>query len=493
MVLAQGAVDAFAWRVSGRPVSWLAYFVAASSVLIAFFAVIAVISAAHAREARKDGFAYLQILLISFLFAAAEAVVIGLSPLARQARPHQFQWTGPFLLLVIAVALLLVVAFIFGARYYASDYYTTLFLLDILARLRQPSMPEFGAVGRDISARQIRAAVPPDYPYGEPRGPRPIGLAGVFDRADEWSHGLFAARSRGRPRRGVPTPVMTAVGFVLLRGAGTQLAVIDYFRPRRFIWALLTMPRKTEYAGRTFPVVLRPWLPEEPIEDVAGDGHCWVTFGENAERYGVVTAKSVLDKPYSRTGIDVSTRASRTEISGTVRAVSDKMRATLIEVNSRPRPRLILAPHRKEAGFGLIRLYTSRGPVDGFITGLTKCSLGGFRADNPKDEPVAAALMSFNVVGEKGDLGSPVLDIKPEQDRDPAPYLMYLDDVRLGSTREGLGVLLEQISYHWQINTQFNLQSEYNLINGIIENNERQMNLSIEADQAGPWDPDSKR
>jgi hypothetical protein len=54
-------------------------------------------------------------------------------------------------------------------------------------------------------------------------------------------------------------------------------------------------------------------------------------------------------------------------------------------------------------------------------------------------------------------------------------------------------VLLEQISYHWQINTQFNLQSEYNLINGIIENDEWHMKLSIEAGQTGPRDPDSKR
>jgi hypothetical protein len=97
------------------------------------------------------------------------------------------------------------------------------------------------------------------------------------------------------------------------------------------------------------------------------------------------------------------------------------------------------------------------------------------------------------VVGEKGDYGSLVLDIKAEQDADPAPYLMYLDNVRLGGAQEGLGVLLEQISHHWQINTQFNLQSEYNLISGIIENDEWQIKLSIEAGQTGPRDPDSKR
>jgi hypothetical protein len=493
MILAQGAVDVLVSYVSGRRASWLVYFVAASGVWVAILAGLARISAARAREARKDGLAYLQILLISFLCTAAEAVVISLSPLATQARPHQFRWTGSILILVLAVALIMIVAFAFVARYYASEVYTALFLLDILSRLRQPLLPDFGAVGGNISAREIRAAVPPDYPRGEPRGPRPTGLAGDLDRATEWGEGLLTVSSRDRPRTGAPAPVMTAVGFVLLRGGGTELAVIDYFRPRSFVWALLTMPRKTEFAGRTFRVVLRPWLPEEPGGDTAGDGHCWVTFGEDAERYGVVTAKSVVDQPHSTTGSDVSTRASRTKISGTVHAESNTMRATLIELNSRPRPRLIPAPHRKRAGFGLIRLYTGRGPVDGFITGLTNCSLGGFYASDPQAEPAAAALISFNVVGEKGDYGSLVLDIKAEQDGDPAPYLMYLDNVRLGGAQEGLGVLLEQISYHWQINTQFNLQSEYNLINGIIENDEWHMKLSIEAGQTGPRDPDSKR
>jgi hypothetical protein len=487
MILVQGAADFFVWLVSGRPVSWLVHFTVASGVFIAVLAGAAYISANRLRAARKDGLAYLLILSISLLCAAVEVIVISLSPLARQAGSHQFRWTG--LILVLAIA----AAFIFMAKYYASDFYTTFFLLDFLARLRQPS--GFAAVGRDISARGIRAAVPPDYPRGEPRGPWPTGLAGAFDRATAWADEILTESSRGGRRRGVPAPVMTAVGFVLLRGGGTQLAVIDYFRPRRFVWALLTMPRKTEVAGRTFWVVLRPWLLEEPSGDTAGDGHCWVTFGEDTGRYGVVTAKSVVDKPYSRPGSDASTRASRTEISGTVRAESDTMRATLIELDSRPRPRLIPAPHRKNAGFGLIRLYTSRGQVDGFVTGLTKCSLGGFYASNPEGEPTAAALVSFNVVGERGDYGSLVLDIKAEQDGDPAPYLMYVDDVRLGGAREGLGVLLEQISYHWQINTQFNLQSEYNPINGIIGNDEPQMKLSIQGGQGGqpaPRDPDSK-
>jgi hypothetical protein len=498
MVLAQAVADVLFWLGSGWPVSRLVYITVASGFLVVIFTGIANASATRASRAYKDGLAYLLILLTSFLCTAAEVIIITVSPFGGQEGSNRFHWTGSTIGFGIAALLIIVAAFIFATAF-LSDARAISYFQDIVARrlFRQRTSRGWGALDREPSATVIESAIPREYPNGESREPRLTGSAGAFARGTAWAEGLLTENdSRGRSQEGAPVPVLTEVGFVRLRREDVKLAVINYYPPALLFRALRTMPRKTGFADRVFWVVARPWLPVEQGGDVAGDGHCWVTFGEDPERYGVVTASRAIAEPSPMTGNDVSTRTSRTEISGTVREESGIMKAALIEINRMPRPRLVSAPHTRKAGFGPVRLCIGRDQFNGFVTGLTECSQGGFYAKNPQDKPSAAALVSFTVFSERhvfsgrGDSGSLVLDVKNEKkDGDVAPYLIYLGTNLLGPLQECYGVLLEQLSHHWQINTQFN-EAEYNPINAILENEERR--FSTGQGRPGPWDSDQR-
>jgi hypothetical protein len=492
---AQAAADIFLWRVSGWPTSRLVTFTVLSGLLVAIFARYAVTLAAHASRAGKDGFAYLRILFISFLCTAIETIIITVSPLGRQAGSNQFDWTSSAVGIWLTVALVTVAAFIFTAAYVSDDYTSSFFqayVLEILARhySRQRLPAGFASPGPGLSATEIERVLPEGYPRGESREPQPTGPAGNFVRVTAWSQALLAANSRTRPRNGTPTPVVTAAGLVRLNPDDLNLAVIKYFRPRDLLRALRTMPREIRVEDQNFPVIYRPWLPVGQ----GGDGHCWVTFGEDAERYGIVTAKSAITEQNSATKNHVTTRSLRTVVSGRIRKVNDIMESALIEVNEKPRPRLVPAPHKRDAEIGPVRLCAGPDQVDGDVIALSECSEGGFYARNPEDEPVAPAVVLLNVFGGKGDSGALVLKIGDEQEeRGGAPYLMYLGITQLGRAQEGYAILLEQISHHWKINTQFNLQAAYNPINAILDDRERR-NLPTERGQTrGPADLDSKR
>jgi hypothetical protein len=202
----------------------------------------------------------------------------------------------------------------------------------------------------------------------------------------------------------MPTPVMTSVGFVQSRDNRAKLAVIHYFRPRQLFKALRTMPKSVPFAGESFLVVARPWQPvphhgpspAAPKQDPRGsDGHCWVTFGEEGERYGVVTADHVLVPENAPIGSKVRAETSRTETAGTVRKRSAIMDAALMEMNDDPRPDLAPAPHSRVVGFKPIRLCASRGPVNGSVIELLGF-IGGDFTKRPGGEPELRALMVLN-------------------------------------------------------------------------------------------------
>jgi len=136
-----------------------------------------------------------------------------------------------------------------------------------------------------------------------------------------------------------------------------------------------------------------------------------------------------------------------------------------MEVDRRSAPTLKPAQNTEKAGFGPIRLCVGRDEFDGFVVGLTDCSLGRFAKRSPHDEPVEIAGVSFIVFAasgefsEIGDSGSLVLDTISGQG---APYLLYLETKVLGPMQEERGVLLQQVSHHWQVKTQLNQSLEFN-------------------------------
>jgi hypothetical protein len=514
MVLAQAATDALFWPGSRWPVSSLAYLVAASGFWVALLAGIAAISAARARKTGKDRLAYLRILIVSFLCTAAEAIIT-VSPLGRRAGSHQFHWTVLALALGIAAALLIAAWFILAGIYvsdaYAASYILSL-ALDFLARwvFWQRLAPGFGALDGEFGTADIGGAIPQEYPRAESRELRSTDSAGDLARGNAWIEALVSTNARNRRRERGPTPIVTTAGFVRSSRGRTKLAIINYFQPQLLFRALRTMPRKIVVEDQTFSVVARPWLPVDQSEDIAGDGHCWVTFGADAERHGVVTAlDSIIQEDFSaepygdfsteaarynsraarpignRTGVGahVRTRASRPTVSGTVRKTDNTMKSALIDLTGTPRPSLKDAPHKRKAGIGPVRLCSALTIVDGFATEVADISRGGFYKTNPRDEPEAAAFVFLNIIGNRGDSGALVLGVKDEDEGGGVgPYLMYLGIGQLGRAQVGRTILLEQISYHWQVNTQYHLQAPYNPINAIPGQG-----------PAGPRDSNSKR
>ena len=206
-------------------------------------------------------------------------------------------------------------------------------------------------------------------------------------------------------------------------------------------------------------MVARPWQPVEhrsPSPSRGSDGHCWVTFGKNGDRYGVVTAAHVIAPEGAATGSKVSANITRAGTSGSLRERSVIMDAALIDMSDHPRPDLISAPHSKVPGYKPIRLCTGREPVDGLVLELFGF-IGGEFTRNPDGEPELRALMAFNVAGQAGDSGCLVLDREFERGGTVAPYLMYMGVIQLADRQAGRGLFLDQVAYHWQVDFQFSI------------------------------------
>jgi hypothetical protein len=455
---AQAAVNVPVWFGSGQTLSSHVYLAIISAFSVLVFAILARVSHAGAQAS-----SYVQFLLVEFLFTVGEAIiVIVISPAAPGA--------GLAAGLVAAAAL-----FAVAATY---DLPARSYLLDFVSRriFQQHLSPGFGLPDSDFGEEGIRRAVRRPYPPAPPDGdgPRPRGepsqrnarddspsggLTEDLARATAWAEGLLAAANAAGPARGMPTPVTTSVGFVQSRHDGAKLAVIHYFRPRQLFKALLTMRKSVPFAGRSFPMVARPWQPVEhrsPSPPRGSDGHCWVTFGEDGERYGVVAAAHVIAPKSAATGSKVSADTSRTRTPGILRARSAIMDAALIDMSDDPRPGFIPAPHSTVPGYKPIRLCASREPVDGFVLELFGFIRGEFTR-NPDGEPELRALMALNVAGQEGDSGCLVLDREFERDGTVAPYLMYLGVIQLADRRAGRGLFLDQVAYHWHVDFQFRL------------------------------------
>jgi hypothetical protein len=488
VMAAQGTADALLWVTSGRPVSVLKHITEGTGLLTVILLAVATVTVACTHRLGRDEFTYLWILLVSYLCAAIEAVVIVTSSPVSQGGSRHFHWTVLFVLLWIAGAAIVTTLSILAVRDIVNGYAVS-YLLDIVSRLFRGLSVGYGTVGGRLSDEEVLRAVPVRPPGGEPRELPVAGLAAALARGDAWAAALFAQNRETEPRRGVPAPAATEVGFVRRRKGTVEMAVVNYYAPAFLFRAMTRLPRKVNCRGEDFWLVVRPWLPVGRGRYLPFDGHCWVTFGAEAEKLGVVTASRLLDEAESETSGDARTASSlteltgwrrirsrarsgsartvssRTELIGTVLKESKTMKTALLEVDRRWGPRLEPVPNTKKAGFGPIRLCVGHAEFDGFVVGLTDCSLGGFAETNPRDEPTEIAGVSFTVFAarggfsEIGDAGSLVLDTINER---AEPYLLYLESILLGPMQEERGVLLQQVSHHWQVNTQLNRSLEFN-------------------------------
>jgi hypothetical protein len=464
MGAAQATVNVPVWFASGQGLSSHVYLAIISAFSVLVFAVLARVSHAGAQAS-----SYVHFLQAEFLFTVGEAVIAVVVSLAGATG------AGLAVGLAAAAALFAVAA--------TCDLPARSYLLDFVSRriFRQHLSPGFGLPDSDFGQADIRRVVPRPYPpaaadgdgsrpRGEPgqRGERDgtpsDGPAEDLARATAWAEGLLAvANAAGAPQR-MPSPVTTSVGFVQSRDDGAKLAVIHYFRPRQLFKALLTMPKSVPFAGRSFPIVARPWQPVEhggpspSRKDSRGrDGHCWVTFGKDGKGHGVVTAAHVIAPDNAATGSKVRADISRTpKTPGVLRAKSTIMDAALIDMSAYPRPDFTPAPHSKVPGYKPVRLCSGRGPVDGLVLELLGF-IGGEFTRRPDGEPDLRAMMVFNVAGQPGDSGCLVLDLEFERGGTVAPYLMYHGVIQLADRQAGRGVFLDQVAYHWQVDFQFTL------------------------------------
>jgi hypothetical protein len=459
MIAAQVVVNVPVWSVTGRAVS--------SHILIAMISAVVtvVLIRAAARSSAAGESLYFRLLLLSFLGTTAEVVIFDLVP---------FGGPGGSLAGLVGRLILTTALFMITAVFVA-DIADLSWVLDVLSRLvfRQRLSPGFGVVGGNFRATDIQSAVPSGYPPSEPVRPRPDlrrdpeesqpdGRTGDLARGNAWAEGLLAANSRRRPRRIAPTPVMTVVGFVRRR-RGVKLAIINYFTAGSLLRALITMPRRVVFAGEPFPVVSRPWLTVQhgPArhgrvrhdvpdgEGVMPDGHCWVTFGEEGERHGVVTALHVIAEPNPEIGSKVSTDTLRSEITGDLYKKDEIRDAAIIEILE-PMPEMAAESHSRVPGLTSVCLCDGRGHKDGLITALNAFARGDARPESPRARPLEPIFMMFNVVGGVGDSGCLVLDTASGG---AAPYLIYLHVTQQGREQEGVGIFLGQIASQWKFDT----------------------------------------
>jgi hypothetical protein len=470
-IFAQAAADILIWHVSGWQDSSLVHFTVITGILVAVLVIAAAIIV-RARIPGRRGIAYLGILLLSLMCTAVDIIIITDS----SSGAREEHWTVSTASGGIAVAVLVSILFMTTAIY-IFDSYTASYFLDFLSwAFLQRLSPGYGAVGQPSEA-EITSAVPAEYPSDERRNPDLEGSAELYDRVTAWVEAIQRENSRLRPqeeesREEELTPVRTEAGLIRLRDRRVKLAVIKYYPPALLFRAMRRIDKRIKVDDQVFWVIARPWLVVAQGGHLSGDGHCWVTFGEGAGSYGVVTSTCALSQPNATKKADVRTRAARTELSGTVAGRSDVMKAALIEITNGPEPQFSCAQHTPDARIGPIRLCLGRDQLDGLVVALSPCSKGDFRTRDPWDEPLEAATVTFTVFNKRGrlsktgDSGSLVLDtLNEKKGRAPAPYLIYLGTNLLASGQEECGLLLEQVSHHWQINTKFNQQSEYNSIN----------------------------
>ena len=334
--------------------------------------------------------------------------------------------------------------------------------LDVIGRgiVQVPLGPGFGFVGKRLNDAEIRDAFPARFPSGE-RGTPALSSAPDEDleRERAWTEELRNAYGSTQPEEEAPRPLVTTIGLVRLKDRKVKLAVVNYFQPRHLLRAWRDSGSAIRVAGETFPIVARPWLPVRHDGTFPNDGHCWVAFGAESGRCGVVTALHVIPPGEREVGSSVAVATSRSAINGTLRAISEIMDAALIEVDEADAPKLISTPHVEVVGFKPVEIVTGARYVNvrlkGKITGMPGFFDGGIYSRQPGGEPLMPATMTFNAHARHGDSGCLVLDLEGEPRGYTAPYLIYQGVVPLGhGMAEGYGLFLDQVAAQWAVRVQ---------------------------------------
>ncbi len=462
-VVIQISVTIPLWVVHGHPPTRAASIAAAIITTLSAIILFGLIVLARSGLRRTKGRLafYWYILIVTIVAAACESAAVFIFPAERHSAERNPAWaSGTFSITIVVIALITTVIYSTRAPAFAS-------FLDFLTRrvFRAPLAPSFGFVAERLTEVNLQGAFPSSYPPGEWQEFQGTGSTEDLSRAAAWANEIAREDSQRGPGSRTPRPYATTIGFVRFRDEGIKLAVINYFRPRHLFRARLASPATIAVAGEEFPVVARPWLPtlhrgNSAHDGHLNDGHLWVTFGTDPVRYGIVTARHLVSPANAEPGSDVRAHSLRSTVSGILRQASTSMDAALIEITEETEvPKLNPAPHTKIVAYKPVRLCTGRHPgawpTDGEIKDTSGFYGGTIYFKDPGGEPINRALMIFDVHGEWGDCGCMVLDCEPEIHRRTAmPYVMYQGVIHLGSgTVAGLGILLDQIYYHWPFDT----------------------------------------
>lgn len=326
---------------------------------------------------------------------------------------------------------------------------------------------------KELSSQEAEAAFPVGPPPGVAAGRlEEAGLSGRAADKAAWAEEVGRAHSSQPAQEGAPRPFVTTVGLVRMRDLKIKLAVINYFLPRNLLRAWRSPDETVQVADEEFPVVERLWMPAPVVSRGLGafrprrswvvDGHCWVTFGQDPVRYGVVTSRHVIQPADSELGADVYIETNRSTITGKLRESSIIMDAALVEVDEADVPRLKSTPATEFIGYKPVRLVTGSDyqPAAGIVTGLPGIFHNGVYARQPGKEPIMPAYMTFDASSRDGDSGCLVLDIESEERGYTAPYMIYQGVINLGRGVEGYGLFLGQVVAQWSVNTHSNAVGE---------------------------------
>jgi hypothetical protein len=179
---------------------------------------------------------------------------------------------------------------------------------------------------------------------------------------------------------------VTTVGFVEQRD-GLRLAIVHYVRPMSLLRA--RPPRPLNVAGWEFPIVLRPWLPEQHGQG-DHDGHCWV---RTESGLGVLTALHCIQPAGSELGDVVTIACGRRSVRGRLHASSTVMDAAVILADAVPTD-VRTYPHSSTIGYKPVRYLIGRpyqGQLDAVVTGLLGFRDNQYyRSTGTAEPPIAA-------------------------------------------------------------------------------------------------------
>ena len=323
---------------------------------------------------------------------------------------------------------------------------------------RQDLGPHLGQVTQRLSEIDMSTAIPA---FDPPSGLIDSDLMGQFEgsgsgelhRANLWVLALEEHLFRNQSLA-PPGLVQTTFGFAVSDSA-VRLSVIHYVNPRRMF--RLRPPQPVELAQKSFPTIVRPWLPVQqaaraPADTAQQHGNCWVALPvSEGGGTGLLTANHAVPRAAIGDRVTASTRRNPPE--GTLRLRSFVMDAAVLKVQAADVQSNSTATISRVMGLKPVRMVTGHGSLDADVVEVP--STRGVILANPGSEPSQSARLRMNRHLDEGDSGCVILDCEPEMYGAQAlPYLMYLGYDALGTApneRLGAGILLEQIRRTWDI------------------------------------------